>query len=281
MLKLSVDSRLNEKVNLRASWANGDRSTSHYDVEAQEVFFVHPPGINNLPGLRKFDEAVRKVDDYELTVQLFPTDVWNLSLGISGRNEDYPESEFGLRSDEISSYNFELGYTPGENLNFFVFGHQAGREVFQRARQSGGTLSTREIDNWTILFNEDTTTLGLGLSSKRDNGFGLDFSVNRSESDGEADFETPPGGSPSVAVDFDNYEDIELLTASLFLSYEVSKRTSLGVFYRYEDYSIDSFNLVGLQPYLGGTLLLLGNDGDYQASIFGIQAKFKINPGGK
>ena len=273
IIKLSVDSRPNQKVAIRGSWATGDRSTSHYDVEAQEVYFVHPEGINNQPALRKFDEAVRDVDDYDLSLQFFPADAWNLSFGFSGRDEDYPDSVFGLQSDELSNVNFELGYAPGANLNFYIFGHTAARDVFQRARQSGGTLSTDPANDWSVALNEDTTTWGLGLNAKNDNGWSWDLGAHISDTDGEADFETPAGGSPSAAVDFDNYEDIELFSAWFKLGYELSKHASFGLFYLYEDYTIDSFIQAGVVPYLPSSILLAPNDGDYQGDLFGINLR--------
>jgi hypothetical protein len=271
VIKLTVDSRPRDKVALRASWATGDRSTSEYSVEAQEVFFVHPEGINNQPDLRKYDEAERDVDDYDAQMQLFPSDEWNVTFGLSGRDEDYDKSRFGLAADEITSYNFEVGYSPGAQLNFYAFGHVADREVFQRGRQSGGTLSTDPLDDWDLLLNEDTTTWGIGLTSKTESGWTWDLSANISDSDGEADFTTPPGGRD--AVDFDNYEDIELTQLWLHGSYEVNERCSAGFFYLYEDYSIDSFILRGVVPYLPQSILLVANDGDYQANLFGVNVR--------
>ncbi len=276
ILKLSLNSRPNDKMTVRGSWATGDRSIGTYRTEAQLVFFVEEHGIDNLPGLRKYDEAARDVDDYEIAVQLFPKDSWNFSFGLSGRDEDYGASEFGLITDETGNFNFELGYTPGANLNFYLFGHNEDRDVFQRNRQSGSTLSTDPEDTWTAAFNEDTMTWGLGLNSKNDSGWTWDLSVHMSDTDGEIDFETPPGGSPSAAVDISNYEDIELVTAWLKVSYELNESVSCGAFYLYEDYTIDSFIRQGLQPFLAGTLLLLGNDGDYKANVFGVHVKLKI-----
>ena len=271
-IKLAINSRPTDKVALRASWATGDRTTSHYDVEAQEVFFVHPEGINNQPGLRKYDEAERDVNDYDAQVQFFPNESWNLSVGFSGRDDDYGKSEFGLASEETTSYNFELGYTPGADLNFYVFGHVADHDVFQRARQSGGTLSTNPLDDWNLALNEDTTTWGIGLTSKRDNGWTWDISAHISDSDGEADFQTPVGGRD--AVDFDNYEDIELTSLWARASYEINPLASVGFFYLFEDYSINSFILQGVVPYLPQSILMAPNDGDYEANLFGVNLRF-------
>lgn len=274
IVKLSLNSRPSKKVTVRASWATGDRSIGDYLTEAQLAFFVEEQAINNLPTLRKFDQAERNVDDYEVAVQLFPDDKWNFSFGLSGREEDYDKSEFGLVSDEVLNYNFELGYTPGANLNVYLFGHNEDREVFQRGRQSGGQISTNPADTWTVLLNEDTMTWGLGVNGKGDKGWTWDLSVHLSDTDGEGDFETPPGGSPSAAVDIGNYEDIELLSAWLKVGYEINDKVSCGAFYLYEDYTIDSFILQGLRPFLAGTLLLVPNDGDYQANLFGVSLKF-------
>ena len=276
IFKLSLNSRPSQKATVRASWATGKRTTSEYRTEAQEVFFIHPEGINNPLGLRKFDEAERDVDDYDVAVQLFPSEAWNFSFGVSGRDEDYGKSEFGLISDELLNYNFELGYTPGAHFNFYLFGHNEDRDVFQRGLQSGSSLSTDPEDAWTAALTEDTMTWGLGLTSESDNGWTFDLSAYLSDTDGEIDFETPPGGSPSAAVDIANYEDIELLTVRLKVDYELNKRVSCGALYLYEDYTIDSFILQGLQPFLAGTLLLLPNEADYQADLFGIYAKFKM-----
>ncbi len=274
ILKLSLDSRPSDKVTVRASYATGDRSIGQYLTEAQLVFFVDPHDIDNQPGLRKYDQAARDVDDYEVSVQLTPNDMWYLSFGLSGRDEDYGKSEFGLISDEVANLNFEIGYTPGANLNFYLFGHNEDRDVFQRNRQSGRDLSFNPEDVWTAAFVEDTMTWGLGLNSESDSGWSWDLSVHLSDTDGEIDFETPPGGSPSEAVDIGNYEDIELLSAWAKVGYALNDRVSCGAFYLYEDYTIDSFIRQGLQPFIAGTLLLIPNDGNYQASVFGVNMRF-------
>ncbi len=271
-IKLSIDARPNDRWTLRGSWETGDRSNNGYATEAQEVTFLDPHGINNQPGLRKFTQAAREFDAYQVQAQMFASSAWNCTFGVSAREEDYDESEFGLISDEILGYNFEIGYTPGAHLNFYLFGHTSDRESFQRARQSGGTLSTNPLDDWAVLLAEDTGTYGIGLTSDGDSAWTYDLSAYLSDSDGEADFFTPPGGRD--AVGFDNYEDIELLGVSLEADYRLGDRTSLGLRYLYEDYSIDSFNLQGLDNFLPSTLLLVPSFGDYQANVFGVILRF-------
>ncbi|MFQ5527818.1 MAG: MtrB/PioB family outer membrane beta-barrel protein, partial [Thermoanaerobaculia bacterium] len=184
------------------------------------------------------------------------------------------ESEFGLISDEFLGYNFEVAYNPGASLNCYFFGHIADRESFQRARQSGGTLSTNPLDDWELLLDEDNTTWGFGVTSDNGGPWRYDVSAYYSESDGNADFTTPPGGRD--AVDFNNYEDIELLGVDLQVDYSLGDNSALGFRYLYEDYTINSFNLQGLQNFLPSTLLLVPSFGDYQANVFGLSLKIKI-----
>jgi MtrB/PioB family decaheme-associated outer membrane protein len=270
VIRLSFDTHPVQRVNLRASYEIGDRSIDGYDPGAQEFSFVEPEGVNNLPLLRKYDEAAREYDSYNVLAQVFATEAWTFSLGVTGRNDDYDESAFGLISDEILQYNAEVGFAPGENLNFYLFGHRADRESFQRARQSGATPSTNPLDDWTVDFTEITDTWGLGFNTKLHERWTTDLSANWSKSDGKADLFSPPGGTPDVANDINNYEDIELLALIGRLDYRINPSATAGFLYRYEDYTIDSFLFQGLRNYLPGALLLNPDNGSYQANVFGL-----------
>ncbi len=276
---LSFDSRPRPWFNLRASYELGDRSIGRYDVEAMEASFLEPEGANNQPGLRKFAQAAREYDQLNLALEFFPTDVLTFTVGVTGRDEDYDESDLGLLDDELVQYNAELSYAPGENFNFYLFAQRADREVFQIARQSGGTVSLRPIDNWELALDEENDVWGLGLTSQFAEDWKADLSGRWTRSDGFADFTAFPGGQPlaspprTAAEDFDNYEDIELFAFDGRLEYSLSGNATAGFAYRYEDYTIDSFILQGLANYLPGALLLNGSNGDYQADLFMVDLK--------
>jgi MtrB/PioB family decaheme-associated outer membrane protein len=280
LFKLSFDTHPSERFTIRASYEFGDRTIDDYLVEAQEFSFLEPGPVNQHPLLRKYDEAAREFDEWEASVYVFLTEAWNLNLGISSRDEDYDESYLGLISDEILQYSADLSYAPSETFGLYLFGHIADRESFQRDRQSGATPSTDPRDDWTVDLDEATDTAGLGFNGSPNDSWRWDLSGNWSRSDGDSDFASPPGGTGTSGasrepVDFDNYEDIELLALALQIDYSVNRRMDVGLFYRYEDYTIESFNLEGLRPYLPSTLLLVANDGDYQADVYGI--RFKVN----
>ncbi len=275
VLALTFDSQPNEQWSFRLKYEYGDRSIDGYEVEAQELSFVDPEGVNNAPLLRKFDEAARKLNGWNAQVQYFPVDSWSLTVGASSRDEDYDESELGLLADELFQYNAEISFNPGESFNLYAFAHLADRDVLQIARQGGSTPSIREIDNWQADFEEKNSTYGLGLTSKLGDRFTLNVSGQWNESDGFADFAAVAGGLPlgtrTSALDFDNYEDIDLLTFIGRLDYKLSEKAAFGFWYRYEDFTIDSFILQGLRNYLPGALLLNASNGDYQADVFAVE----------
>ncbi len=274
--RVAFDTSPSDRFTLRARYEYGDRSIGAYDTAAQEDSFVEPEGINNLPGLRKYDEAARTYDSFNVEAQAFASDAWSFTFGATSRNEDYDESQFGLVYDDILQYNAEVAFTPGENLSFFLFAHRADRETQQKSRQSGAALSTNPLDDWTGTFNEVTDTWGLGLNGKLATRWGYDLSANWTKSDGEADLFSPPGGTPNLAVGFDNYEDIELFSLLGRVDYRITKSAAAGLFYRWEDYTLDSFIVQGLQNYLPGALLLNPNFGDYRGKVLGLDLSLRF-----
>ncbi len=268
---VTFDTRPSDAVSVRAGWEKGMRTISDYRVEAQLDSFVDADTVDQNPDLRKFDQAARDFDNYNVQVMLYPSPSWSVVLGVSSYDEKYDESVLGLISDETLRYNGEVSYEASERFTFFVFGDLAQRTNVMRSRQSGSTPSMNPLDDWQITFDEDNSTWGLGLTVESSERLHWDLSGNWSESDGLADFFSPPGGLSTE--DIANYEDIELLALHLKVTFDVTERAEIGLTYLYEDYMIDSFNLVGLQPYLPSTILLAANNGDYQADVVGVHLK--------
>ena len=268
---VTFDTRPSDTVSLRASWETGDRSIDDYRVEAQLDSFLDEDSVNQNPDLRKYDQAVRDFDDFDVQLSLYPSAAWSFVVGAAARDESYDESLLGLLQDETMRYNAEVSYAPGGAFTFFVFGDIAERESVMRSRVSGSTPSTNPLDDWQVTFDEDNETFGVGLTADTGDRLHWDLSGNWSESDGLADFLTPTGGRD--VEDIENYEDIELIALTLKVGFDLTEHSEIGLTYLYEDYTIDSFNLVGLQPYLPATVLLAANNGDYQADVIGLHLK--------
>jgi MtrB/PioB family decaheme-associated outer membrane protein len=270
--KFSADTHPNRRFTLRGSYEHGDRTIGPYNPNAQGDSFTQAEALTNLPDLRKYDEAARIYNAWNVLAQVFATDEINLSLGTNGRKDNYDKSLFGLESDDVKTYNAEFSYTPGADRDFFLFGERMDRTTIQNGRVSAAVASTNPLDDWAADLNEITDTWGLGWTEKLNASWKLDVTGNLSRSNGQASFPRPSGANPP-GVGFDNYEDVTLLTLLGKLDYALTKATTLGIFYRYDKYSINSFLLQGLQDYLPGALLLNGNNGDYQGSTVGLTMK--------
>ncbi len=284
VLRFSVDSRPSRKFAVRAHYELGDRSIDAYDPEAQLFSFLDPEEeVNNLPSLRKYAQAARECDLWDVQLQFYPADSVTFFVGVNSRDDDYDESEFGLIADEIIEYSAEFTYTPGEKSTFYLFGTIADRDVFQAARQSGSTPSVSPLDNWDLALDETNDTYGLGWTGRWADRWSTDVTALYSKSDGDADFTAIPGGLPlagppprTEATDFNNYEDIEIVAGQFKVDYRITDAIGAGFWYRYEDYTIDSFILQGLRNYLPGALLLNPELGDYTANLFALNLKLQF-----
>ncbi|HLF55394.1 MAG TPA: MtrB/PioB family outer membrane beta-barrel protein [Thermoanaerobaculia bacterium] len=264
LIALKWDGRV-RRVQLRAKYELGNRDYSgDYLTEAQEYTFLEPEGINNQPTLRKYDQANRKIDRWNLSANLPVGEVWMVAAHVAGSKFDYDESQFGLTGDEVMRYGFDLSRDLGDGGSFFVYGERADRDVSMAARQSGATPSTNPLDDWFADFDEINDTLGVGWS-KSTKEWQVKLAGEWVESDGEADLFSPPGGVPNVAVGFGNYEDYDRLSLRGDYDCELNAMLAVGVGVLYEDYSIDSFIRQDLRNYLPGALLIFADDGDYAA----------------
>jgi MtrB/PioB family decaheme-associated outer membrane protein len=270
ILKLNLDTHASDKLTLHGSYEYGDRSIGAYNTAASNATFVEAEIPTNLPGMRKFDEAARKYNAFNVLAQVNPSDAWNFQLGANQRNEDYNKTQFGLTYDDTLQFNAEVSYTPDEKVNFYLFANHADRKNQIKSRQSGATPSVNPLDDWTATFKEITDTLGAGLNAKLSAKWSGSVTANYSKSDGKADIFSPPGGAPDLGFGFNNYEDIKLFSILGRLEYQLSKQAKTGLFYRWEDYTLDSFILQGLRNYLPGALLLNPALGDYRGKVLGV-----------
>lgn len=269
-LALTWDARF-DRTMVRAKIETGDRSIDgHYEPEAAEASFVEHGPLTTQEGLRRFDQAERTLDRWNLSVDFPLGTALSLTLRGNGAESDYDDSEFGLTGDELVRFGFDLSWEAGEAGSLHFWGERSDRSVAQEGRQSGATPSTNPLDDWSIDFDETNDTWGVGWNRDAE---GWTAQVNGwwSNSDGEAEVFSPPGGTPDVGRGFDNYEDYEVLSFEGIVDFELTEHLSIGGRLLYEDFTIDSFIRQNLANYLPGALLIVANDGDYQAWSAGLR----------
>ena len=275
-LRITFDTRAVPNLALKASLETSDREIDgEYSTEAAEASFIVHGVPANHPGMRKFLQADRESTALNLMAMYLIGDSLSLTGTVQGRDDDYDESPLGLQSAERMAYGLELGWAAGGGLAFNAFVNREDLEYFLQSRQSGATASTNPLDDWSGDFEDQTDTYGLGLTFDRD-PWDAEVTASWSDTEGFLDLFSPPGGSPNVAFDIPNYDDVELLAVRAELDYDISARVAAGVSWLYEDYTIDSFLTRGLVPYLPAAPLLDLVNGGYTANVFGLHLKMDL-----
>lgn len=275
-VKLSFDTRAVPGLTLRGSYEIGDRSIDGYDAAAAENSFIVHGEPTNHPGMRKFLQAARNYGEWNLIAMYLASDTLSLTATTTGRKEDYDDSPLGLRSADRLGYGLELGWALREGVSFNVFANREDIDYFLSSRQSGATPSTDPLADWTGDFEDTNDTYGMGLSCDHCGKWEAEVAASWSKTGGNLDLFSPPGGTPDVAFDIVNYDDVRLFSVDAEVGYRLSERVSAGLSWLREDYDIDSFLTRGLVPYLPSAPLLDLVNGGYTANVFGLHFKLAI-----
>jgi MtrB/PioB family decaheme-associated outer membrane protein len=261
---------------LRATVEQGNRDFDHYDPEESEhASFLEPGPPANLTLLRRFDQATKDTTRLVSELQLSPGGNTTVALSYIRARDDYEESSHGLINAENEAFTAEVDFTPSDRFSVFAFYTREDISSFQRGRQSGATLSTREIDDWTADVRDKVDSLGGGvnLALVKDR---LDLGLTGSwqKVDGNNDLESPPGGAPDVAFDIPLFDDSKLLTLSAELAYKFRGGWRLAVGGWLEDYEVRDANTTGVTNYMPASFFLAAIDSDYRAQVLYARASY-------
>jgi len=253
--------------------ASAERAARDFDgeyhyAEAEEASFLDPGVPSQLPALRRYDLAKKDTDRVSARLQMTPGGNTTISLAYVAAKDDYKESPFGLASGEVEGFSADVDYTPSDRWTVYAFAARDTFDSLQQGRQSGATASTRDIDNWTSAVTDKVDTFGGGLNVVIVKNK-LDVKVNGSyqKVDGTNALDSPPGGTPDVAVAIPEFDDTKILTAGGEVSYRVSKAVRLSFGGWLEDYELRDSATSNIATYLPGSIFLAANDGDYRAHV--------------
>jgi MtrB/PioB family decaheme-associated outer membrane protein len=263
---------------LRGTYEHGRRDISGtYDTSrGANATFPDPETPTNLPGMRKFNQAERGYDLWNVQADWTINDRMTLTGTTQGRKDDYDKSEFGLTESKVATFGLEWAWEITDRSNLFAFYNRDKLEYVLDSRQSGAVASVNPADSWSGDFTDDTDTFGLGWSCTHCDRWDVQLTSHYSKTDGNADLFSPPGGAPDVAYPISNYDDVKLWSSELVVDYHLNERFSIGLSYLYEDYKIDSFRKAGLDPFLAGAPLLDLANGSYTGNVFGAHLKFAM-----
>jgi hypothetical protein len=137
------------------------------------------------------------------------------------------------------------------------------RELYdsgQAARQSGASFSTNPLDDWTANLKDSIHTIGAGQTVVFQGGkFGLDLTASYSKAAGSSSLDSPPGGTPDLAADFDRPLDTTTWwTAQASFKWRMTKNIAAVFGYWYEQYSLEDIvrNDIAVADASAGALFL-------------------------
>lgn len=223
--------------------------------------FVDGHPFENLPGMRKFNQADRERQQAELFANIAFGDT--LELGLSGNysEDDYTDSQFGLTFSRVNGFNADLTWSPIESASLYSF-YSAERyknDVDGRA-YTGTARATQAFDpnrNWTNSSRDDIDTWGLGANSRVLDGkvtLGIDYV--RAKTD--ADVATTVG--PALVTAPLPTSRTDLTSASVYGDWAWRKDLTVRLRFAYENYESSDWAIDNVPANQLANVILLGED---------------------
>jgi MtrB/PioB family decaheme-associated outer membrane protein len=297
---LAADVRASGWLLLRGTFEQGSRDYEHLEIElSEEASFVAPGAPTNLMAIPppeenpafaatyaslcgqgpvcnlRYDQARKDFSRYGATAQLTPTGELGLRLSWLRTEDDYDETRYGLTRAEYDTFSADADYTPNDRFTAYAFFTHEKLVNAQRGRQSGATVSTNPLDDWTSDVEDKVDTFGAGatIAVVKDTWF-LDVSGHHQKADGNNDLFSAPGGAPATArtgvagiADIPLYDDTKMTRIAGELRYAFAKAWSAAIGGFLEDYEVADSNADGLLNYVPGSFFLAANDADYRAKV--------------
>jgi len=230
--------------------------------------------FDNHPDLRKYDIANRDRTKYGANASLFMIPDTTVGLYYNYTQDDYFASLFGLQKRENNGYTIDATYTPAEFITTYTYytreeikARQAGRDY----TGSGATKYTQSTDpnnDWRADHDEDIDTVGIGVNlgfMENKLTIGADYSYSESTNTVKL-----LAGSGTNVIGYKDLPDLKtkLQTVNTSAKYKLTKNTTVGLGYQYENYKSDDWATDSVDPAsttLANVLTLSGSVPDYEA----------------
>ncbi|MFO1495394.1 MAG: MtrB/PioB family decaheme-associated outer membrane protein [Lysobacterales bacterium] len=127
--------------------------------------------FENLPGLRKYNQADRDRQNGEVYASFMPDEAVAISASIDYSEDDYRNSELGLTFSRVSAYNVDVSWAPTDKTSAYAFASEERYKSDQDGRSfaGGAVRPTQYIDptrNWTVQSRDYVFSYGVGFNTK-------------------------------------------------------------------------------------------------------------------
>lgn len=230
-VKLSADNHTLDWMDIRASYERTNREIDDYHFD---VYLESGDNLDELPQLRKYDQADLVRDRVEVQWTFYPTENLSLSPSITYGMDDFKESPYGLLEDSHYILSCDADYAINERaaVNFFYSFEQY--ENSQRGNDSG--------TDWLAEGEDQAHTFGGGLKlALIPQRLDLDLTYTYSEVDGSIAFSSPSGSF----AEFSAVDDTRMHVLDTKLKYRFTKNLTLSMGYLWEKFDYDDSGVEG------------------------------------
>ncbi|TAJ94240.1 MAG: MtrB/PioB family decaheme-associated outer membrane protein [Gammaproteobacteria bacterium] len=268
------------------------------EIETMVAAFLAAPtaaGFNaffeNDPLMRKYYMANRDQHQFNLNVNLYPTQEWTMTALGKYTHNDFEDSPLGMQNSTLESLTFDVVYAPSDRFSanaFFTvekndyyqraWRHAGGQYLFlSEAARSAGKVSPLTGANGYRYYTEDSIyTTGMNFAWEViEDKFNLDLDMTYSDAttDIEPRAENYAASSGLGSVAPIPFPDVETRIYRLMLTgdYKLKDNWGTRVYYWYErfnstdfeldDVGVNALDLIGVVTgsTSGGSVILLGN----------------------
>ena len=244
--------------------------------------------------IRRFDAAGKYRDTYKASMDFFPTENINISLGYKYKETNYPDTILGLTGERRDEFSVDADYLIAKWIRLFAFFDydRIRQEQFQRQTTTGFDPSlppTPTNFNWTAFQKDETYsyTIGTDIFIIKDK-LTLRLQHSYLESNGSVDYTYLLGGNPLPAgrtqenIDISDWDDYKLRYYLIKLTYNATKSLTIAAGYAYEKYIYSDAQYNGYQyvPATTGTngAYLTGayNDPSYESHVVFLTISYRF-----
>lgn len=285
LFKAAIDTTPCKWFDMRGSYEHSFREVDNYDYT---VPFGYETVTSQLPFLRKYDQADRVRDRFQVLASVYPMEELSFTTSVIYGMDDYDESDFGLLENEHVIYALDVDYAASRDLNLFAFWSREEYENEQLARQwaSNGfsdpyvaETGLASDSNWTAKNNDTTQTVGAGVSyALLRNKLNFDITYSYSNTDGSIGFYSPLGvvdANPYDPADYTEVDDIVIQSVNPRFTYTFNKNFDLVLGYIWESFEADDYDerdfvnvATNTNGYNGGLYMGTLPYADYEVNLF-------------
>jgi len=247
--------------------------------------------------VRRYDAAGKDRDTYKVSLEFFPMEDLNFSLGYKHKDTNYKDTILGLQDDKRDEFSVDADYLIMKRVRLFGYFDYEYVKLHQFQRQFPNNLGlddpalapTTNAYNWTVTQTEKNYAYGLGaevfILPKK---LTLRVQHNSVKSDGFADYSyllgtnSLPAGRTQENIDISAWDNYRLTNFLVKFVYDLNKSLTFAAGWAYEEYKYDDdqYNEYQYVPGTSGSsgAYLTGayNDPSYRANVFFLSTTFKF-----